>query len=104
MDEQIEELADCVVTAMHTVGVGKQSQDLLDLAFRFLNDAVHLPRMHNETKLPIQAEAVERATHLADCALALTPRDHQHARRVLSALIQAAIQLSNSFDKVSSDC
>ena len=103
MDEQIEELADCVVTAMHTVGVGKQSQDLLDLAFRFLRDAISLPLMHDQTKLPIQAEAVERATHLADCAMALTPRDHQHARRVLSALIDTCVSLSSRFE-VLSDC
>ena len=103
MDEQLEELADCVVTAMHTVGVGKQSQDLLDLAFRFLRDSISLPLMHDQTKLPIQAEAVERATHLADCAMALTPRDHQHARRVLNALIDTCVSLSSRFE-VSSDC
>lgn len=104
MDDEIEELADLILAAILTHGVSQEGRNLLDLAYRFLRDSINLPVMHNETKLPIQAEAVERATHLADCAMALTPRDHTHARRVLSALIQTAIQLSTSFDKVSSDC
>lgn len=104
MDDEIEGLIDGVLAAILTNGVSEEGRDLLDLAYRFLRDSINLPAMHDATRLPIQAEAVERATHLADCAMALTPRDHTHARRTLNALIESAIQLSNSFDKVSSDC
>lgn len=103
MDEQIEVLIDNTLAAILTHGVSPEGRNLLDLAYRFLRDAINLPAMHDATRLPIQLEAIERATHLADCAMALTPRDHQQARRVLSALIQSAIQLSSSLDKVSSD-
>lgn len=106
MDDEIEGLIDSVLAAILTHGVSQEGRNLLDLAYRFLNDAVHLPRMHNETKLPLQLESIERATHLADCAMALTPRDHQHARRTLSALINACVSLSNKFEKegVSNEC
>lgn len=106
MDDEIEGLIDSVLAAILTHGVSKEGRDLLDLAYRFLRDAISLPTMHAATRLPIQAEAVERATHLADCALALTPRDHQHARRTLSTLIDTCVSLSNKFEKegVSNEC
>lgn len=106
MDDEIEGLIDGVLAAILTHGVSEEGRDLLDLAYRFLRDAISLPAMHDATRLPIQMEAVERATHLADCAMALVPRDHTHARLTLSALIDTCVSLSNKFEKegASNEC